>query len=160
MQLTRLSSIIGIFKLPHVGRPCLKDVPPFFFALAGLFATGLLVSIAAFFLPPGEFTPVKPDGIAAWAKIVLLCLFTGYWEEGLFRMYFLTICRRAGIHRYFAALFSSFVFASCHAYEGIPGMINAGLAGILLSAIYLKTESYHGLALAHTAYNVMVFIIA
>jgi membrane protease YdiL (CAAX protease family) len=103
---------------------------------------------------------LKPEGVAAWTKIIILCLLTGYWEEGFFRMYFLAVCRRAGINRYVSVLFSSIVFAFCHSYEGPPGMINAGLAGILLSIVYLKTESYHGTALAHSVYNILAYIIA
>jgi membrane protease YdiL (CAAX protease family) len=39
-------------------------------------------------------------------------------------------------------------------------MINAGIAGILLSIIYLKTESYHGIALAHAVYNILAYVFA
>jgi membrane protease YdiL (CAAX protease family) len=95
-----------------------------------------------------------------WTGILVLCLITGYWEEGLFRLYFLTICGRAGIRNLFSVLVSSLVFAFCHSYEGIPGMVNAGIAGILLSIIYLKTGSYHGLALAHAVYNMLAYMLA
>jgi membrane protease YdiL (CAAX protease family) len=128
--------------------------------LVCLILTGLVAWGLTFLLPSGDFMPVKPSGIIEWVKIIIFCLLIGYWEEGFFRMYFLTVCRRAGINSYVSVLFSSLVFAYCHSYEGIPGMINAGLAGILLSIIYLKTESYHGLALSHTAYNILAYIFA
>jgi membrane protease YdiL (CAAX protease family) len=156
----RLSSIITIFKPPPVGRPGLKDIIPFFSALGCLLLTAVLVSAAASFLPDEKFTLSKPAGITAWAKITVYCLLIGYWEEGFFRMYFLTVCRRAGIEKYAAVLISSLVFASCHYYEGIPGMVNAAIAGVSLSVIYLKTASYHGLALAHSAYNILAYILA
>ncbi|MDR0639758.1 MAG: CPBP family intramembrane metalloprotease [Spirochaetaceae bacterium] len=128
--------------------------------MGSLFLTGVLVWGLTFFLPAEEFTLTKPEGAAAWTGIALLCLFTGYWEEGLFRVYFLTICGRAGIKTLVAVLSSSLVFAFCHSYEGIPGIVNAGVAGILLSIIYLKTGSYHGPALAHALYNILAYILA
>jgi membrane protease YdiL (CAAX protease family) len=113
-----------------------------------------------FFLPAGDFALTKPEGAVSWTGIALLCLFTGYWEEGVFRLYFLTICGRAGIQKAVSVLASSFVFAFCHSYEGILGMVNAGAAGIALSIIYLKTGSYHGPALAHALYNMLAYILA
>ena len=160
MRSTRLSTITAIFKLPPVRKPSLKDIPPFLFSLGALFLTGIAVWGLTFLLPAVEFTPAKPEGAIAWMGIVLLCIFTGYWEEGLFRVYFLTICGRAGIPPFVAAVASSLVFAFCHSYEGPLGIVNAGLAGILLSIIYLKTGSYHGLAAAHALYNVLAYVLA
>jgi membrane protease YdiL (CAAX protease family) len=93
-------------------------------------------------------------------RTVVFCLFTGYWEEGFFRLYILTVCRRAGVKSIAAALCSSLVFALCHVYEGPLGIANAGLAGILLAALFIKTRSYHGLALSHAVYNILAFILA
>jgi membrane protease YdiL (CAAX protease family) len=128
--------------------------------LGSLFLSGVLVWGLTFLLPAGEFSITKLEGVAAWTGIVLLCLFTGYWEEGLFRLYFLTIGNRAGIRNFVSVLASSLVFAFCHSYEGILGMVNAGIAGILLSAVFLKTRSYHGLALAHALYNILAYVLA
>jgi membrane protease YdiL (CAAX protease family) len=116
--------------------------------------------VAESFLPAGELGPARPTGFVVWAITIVLCLFTGYWEEGFFRMYFLTVCDRAGIGKCASVLISSLAFAFCHYYEGMPGMVNAGVAGVVLSIIYLKTESYHGLALAHSAYNILAFALA
>jgi membrane protease YdiL (CAAX protease family) len=128
--------------------------------LGSLFLSSVLAWGITFFLPSEDFTIIKPEGIVAWTGIVLLCLVTGYWEEGVFRLYFLTICSRAGIRNFGSVLASSLVFAFCHSYEGIPGMVNAGVAGITLSVIYLKTGSYHGPALAHALYNMAAYIFA
>jgi membrane protease YdiL (CAAX protease family) len=159
MQSTRLSTIIGIFKFPPVRKPSFKDVPPFFFSFGALLLTGAVVWGLSFLLPAGEFPITKPEGAAAWMGIVLLCLFTGYWEEGVFRLYFLTICDRAGMNRFASVLVSSLAFAFCHSYEGMLGMVNAGTAGVLLSIVYLKTGSYHGPALAHAMYNILAYIL-
>jgi membrane protease YdiL (CAAX protease family) len=165
MQSTRLSTIIAVFKLPNIRKPCVKDALPFLLSLGCLLLTGLLVwllgrFLPAILLPADEFTLAKPEGIIEWTKTIAFCLLVGYWEEGFFRMYLLTVCSRAGIQKYVSVLFSTLVFAVCHNHEGIPGMINAGIASVLLSAIYLKTESYHGIALAHTSYNILAYVLA
>jgi membrane protease YdiL (CAAX protease family) len=129
--------------------------------LGALFLTGTLTWGLTFLLPAaGEFAITRSEGAAAWTGIVFLCLFTGYWEEGIFRLYFLTICNRIGIKNFASVLASSLIFAFCHSYEGIPGMVNAGSAGVLLSIVYLKTGSYHGPALAHAIYNILAYILA
>ncbi|MDR1096455.1 MAG: CPBP family intramembrane metalloprotease [Spirochaetaceae bacterium] len=159
-----MSTVTAIFKLPRIGRPRVKDALPFLFSLGGLLLTGLFVWLLGrflpFVLPPEDFVLAKPAGVIEWAKIIVFCLLVGYWEEGFFRMYFLTVCRRAGIPKYAAVLISTLVFALCHSYEGVPGLINAGIAGVLLSCVYLKTESYHGIAAAHAAYNVLAYVLA
>jgi membrane protease YdiL (CAAX protease family) len=127
-------------------------------ALALLLLGGFFSWMLAGLFPGEGFTQDKPAGGVRWAVIVLFCLCTGYWEEGVFRVYFLTVCRRAGVNIYASVLLSTVVFAWCHAYEGPAGMINAGFAGILLSAVYIKTDSYHGLALAHAAYNILAYL--
>jgi membrane protease YdiL (CAAX protease family) len=160
----RLSTVTAIFKLPRVGRPRAKDALPFLLSLGCLLLAGLFVWLSGrllpFVLPPEDFSLAKPAGIPAWAQTIVFCLLVGYGEEGLFRMYFLTVCRRAEIPAYAAVLISTLVFALCHSYEGIPGMLNAGIAGVLLSCVYLKTESYHGIAAAHAVYNVLAYILA
>lgn len=160
MQSTVLSTIIKICSIPRIGRPCRKDIPPFFITLTALFLAGFFVWIAGTFVRAPSPAIKAPGGVLGWIQTVAFCLFTGYWEEGFFRLYILTVCRRAGIKSITAALCSSLVFALCHVYEGPLGIANAGIAGILLAALFIKTRSYYGLASAHAAYNILAFILA
>jgi membrane protease YdiL (CAAX protease family) len=50
------------------------------------------------------------------------------------------------------------IFGLCHAYEGPWGFANALLAGAFLSLIYIKTASFHGVALSHGLYNILVYL--
>jgi membrane protease YdiL (CAAX protease family) len=54
-------------------------------------------------------------------------------------------------------LVSTALFSFCHTYEGPWGMINAVLAGLLLSLIYVHYGALHGLAWAHGLYNIFIY---
>jgi membrane protease YdiL (CAAX protease family) len=56
-------------------------------------------------------------------------------------------------------VFSTFLFSLCHIYEGPGGFINSILAGILLSALFIRYRSLHGVAWAHGAYNIFVYVM-
>ena len=54
-------------------------------------------------------------------------------------------------------LVSTALFSLCHIYEGLWGVINAVLAGLLLSLIYVHYGALHGLAWAHGLYNIFIY---
>jgi membrane protease YdiL (CAAX protease family) len=54
-------------------------------------------------------------------------------------------------------LVSTALFSLCHIYEGPWGVINAVLAGLLLSLIYVHYGALHGLAWAHGLYNIFIY---
>jgi membrane protease YdiL (CAAX protease family) len=54
-------------------------------------------------------------------------------------------------------LASTALFSLCHIYEGPWGVINAVLAGLLLSLIYVHYGALHGLAWAHGLYNIFIY---
>lgn len=56
-----------------------------------------------------------------------------------------------------AILVSTALFSLCHIYEGPWGVINAALAGLLLSLIYVHYGAIHGLAWAHGLYNIFIY---
>jgi len=49
------------------------------------------------------------------------------------------------------------LFSLCHVYEGPWGILNAVLAGIILSLLFIRFRSLHGIAWAHGAYNIFVY---
>jgi membrane protease YdiL (CAAX protease family) len=54
-------------------------------------------------------------------------------------------------------LVSTVLFSLCHIYEGPWGVVNAVLAGILLSLTYIHYGAIHGLAWAHGLYNIFIY---
>jgi len=141
-------------------------------ALAALCITAFLVSLAATltgFYPPKAVSP--PSGVLGWIGIILLCLSTGCLEEAYFRYYLPERILAANLQRSVqqlpalaaklpAYLISALVFAFCHVSYGPWGFINALLAALVLSMIYIKSSSFPGIAGAHGLYNIFVYISA
>jgi membrane protease YdiL (CAAX protease family) len=162
----RVPAIVLIILLLENQEP-LRIKTAFFTLAAALPALALTGFLASFFatrtgyLPPEPIAP--PSGAPGWAAAVLLSFSTGYLEEAYFRVY---LPRRfldtpqASSPRAIAAAFtaSGIIFALCHAYEGPFGILNAGLAAAVLSLAYIKSSSFHGIALAHGFYNCLVFL--
>jgi membrane protease YdiL (CAAX protease family) len=141
-------------------RPSFRDLRSLGIALPSLIAAGFLVSFVSSLAAavPAAPLPAAPRGFAQWLVIVLSCLSTGYLEETYFRFYLLTRLEGAGIPSGAALVFSVLLFSFCHVYEGPWGTLNAALAGALLSLIFLRRRSLHGIAWAHGLYNVFVYL--
>ncbi|MFP3041644.1 CPBP family intramembrane metalloprotease [Treponema primitia] len=92
--------------------------------------------------------------------MILSCLSTGYLEESYFRFYLFTRFKQGGVSPVKAMIVSSILFALCHVYEGPLGALNALLAGLLLFFIFSRRRSLHGIAWAHGAYNIFVYVMA
>jgi membrane protease YdiL (CAAX protease family) len=101
----------------------------------------------------------SPADLPGWIVLSLSCISTGYLEESFFRFYLLTKFRDMGVRTGTMVSVSVLLFALCHIYEGSWGMLNAVLAGTLLSAIFLRFKSLHGTALAHGLYNAFVYAL-
>ena len=89
--------------------------------------------------------------------MAISCILTGYLEESFFRFYLLQkleVCGALVLPRIF---FATLLFAYCHAYEGLWGVLNAVLAGLLLSVLFERYRSLHGIAIAHAFYNAFVY---
>jgi membrane protease YdiL (CAAX protease family) len=139
-------------------RPAGKDLRCFAVALPALAVTGLGVSFMA--ARSGVFPgmPVRPpESAAAWTAVLLASLTAGFLEEGYFRVYLLEHMNKAGMKAKEAAAAAVVLFSLCHWYEGLWGVVNAALAGIILSFLFLKSKSFYGIALAHGCYNIGVY---
>ena len=137
-----------------------NDTAIAFVTLIALCLTGFLVSLAAFlsgFSPSAEIP--APDGINQWTAIIFLSLGTGFLEEAFFRVYLPQRILEVKNNPKIAYLISAFVFAVCHAGDGLWAVINALLAAGVLSVVYIKSSSFLGIALAHGFYNILVFFL-
>jgi membrane protease YdiL (CAAX protease family) len=124
------------------------------------FASGVVAFFAYYFPEYFEVVIEKPSTFYGWVEITITLLFAGYVEEGIFRYLLPNILRNLGARPLAAALFSQGIFALFHQYEGIYGVIYAGIAGLLLLWVLRRTASLHGTALAHAAYNILVYFFA
>jgi membrane protease YdiL (CAAX protease family) len=141
-----------------------RDFLPFAIGLPGLILIGLAVSflVSFFYLRYGLVLPLKiesPATVLGWIVMAFSCLGTGYLEESYFRYYLLTKLEKQQPNVLLRIIFSTILFSFCHIFEGPGGIINAMLAGFLLSWLYNRYRSLHGVAWAHGAYNIFVYFI-
>jgi membrane protease YdiL (CAAX protease family) len=144
-----------------VTRPGLRDLKAFLIGLPGLILIGFNISMISSLFTEFPGTPVveAPSDLPGWSVTVLSCLSTGYLEESFFRFYLIVKLTRSGLGELKGLIISALFFSLCHLYEGLWGALNAALAGILLSFIFIRLRSLHGLALAHGIYNVFVYLL-
>ena len=137
-----------------------KDFYVLFWGFPGLILTGagvslLMTQFSATGVPPAV---AGPSNIQGWIIVILSCAGTGYLEESFFRFYLLQKLRDWVPYRPAKMLFAVLLFTLCHAYEGPWGMLNAALAGLLLSILFEKYKTLHGIAWAHAFYNVFIYV--
>ncbi|MHC6204353.1 CPBP family intramembrane glutamic endopeptidase [Breznakiellaceae bacterium SP9] len=117
-----------------------------------------LSAVAALF-PASSIAPAPvipaPQGIMAWCIAVLSCLVSSYLEESYFRFY---LYHKLALSRGEYVFFSTLLFAACHRYQGLGGTLNAAIAGLLFAVIFTKTKSLHGIAIAHSTYNLALYV--
>jgi len=151
------------FRLLKATIPAKRDIIPFVIGLPVLIIIGLFVSFLAslFARLYGGFSPPLliegPYSFWGWVVLILACLGTGYLEEIYFRYYLLTKTESLIPSPALRVVFSVLLFAVSHIHDGPWGVINAALAGLFLSALFLRYRSLHGIALAHAGYNFFVY---
>jgi membrane protease YdiL (CAAX protease family) len=136
-----------------------QDLYSILFAFPALLLTGFCISLVSsrFYEIPAGMNIEAPPHIAGWVVMVLSCLSTGYLEETYFRYYLLEKLEIFGLSPLMAILMGVLLFSFCHLYEGPWGVLNAFLAGVILSLIFVRFQSLHGIALTHGLYNVFVY---
>lgn len=122
--------------------------------------------LAAFFEPTFDLTQLR-----YLPFLVLICLFTGIFEEGLFRgLVFPLFAHELKAHKHgvvVAALFSALLFGALHVSnlvtadvgnpivlgQALAKTLQASLFGFFMAAIFLKTNNIWPIALVHGLYN-------
>jgi membrane protease YdiL (CAAX protease family) len=104
--------------------------------------------ITGFFWPPPS-APELANEIAGNVKIALLALllvwtFAAFGEEIAYRGYLLTraadIGRRSTISYWLGIVLVSVLFGYGHYYKGASGIIDSGIAGLILGAAYMVAD--------------------
>ena len=145
-------------------KPKKTDIFSLSMGLPGLIIIGLGISFLALHLPgyQGLAPPPRieaPAGGLGWTVMAISCLLTGYLEESFFRYYLITFFERQIPNAVIRIALSTVLFSACHMYEGPWGILNAVLAGVLLSILFVRFRSLHGIAFAHGCYNIFVYIM-
>ena len=160
----RIPAFKEIFYLPELKFSQKRDLCSLLIGLPGLILTGIVISLLISGLSPdlSMDLPLKvqaPDRILGWIVLVFSCLGTGYLEESFFRYYLLSSLEINISKPAIRVIIAAILFSFCHIYEGPWGILNAALAGILLSVLFIRYRSIHGIAWAHGAYNLFVYIM-
>ena len=145
-------------------KPRWEDFIPFALGFPALAAIGFGISFLVTLFPVGNMLPLPPKidapgNLAGYAVMVISCLGTGYLEESYFRFYLLGKFENHFPNPLYGIILSTIMFSVCHIYEGPWGIINSALAGILLSILFIRYKSLHGIAWAHSAYNILVYVM-
>ena len=145
-------------------KPRMGDLFSFTAGLPGLILIGLGISLLTMFFPfhQGMSLPPKveaPISIIGWIVMIISCLGTGYLEESFFRFYLLTVLEKPLPQAVLRIMLSTLMFSLCHVYEGPWGILNSILAGVLLSMLFVRFRSLHGIAWAHGGYNIFVYVM-
>jgi membrane protease YdiL (CAAX protease family) len=148
----------GKRRLP--GQPRSGDFLSLAIALPGLLGIGLLISLisSVFSADNAALTIEAPKGPLAIIIMLISCFSNGYLEEFYFRYYLFLRFKQASINGIPAIVLSVLLFSLCHVYEGPWGTLNACLAGILLFLVYKKYRVLHGVAWAHSLYNIFIYL--
>jgi membrane protease YdiL (CAAX protease family) len=145
-------------------KPNKGDLHSFILGFPALALIGLTLSLLiSFFSGPASPPRIEaPASAVGWIVMVHSCIGTGYLEESYFRFYLLkkmtnlTYGTRGMVIR---IAISALLFAFCHVYEGPWGIANAILAGVALSVLFERYQALHGIAWAHGAYNIFVYVM-
>jgi len=143
-------------------RPGKKDFIAFFITFPCLLVTGIIVSFISSYTNGSSqsIMPNLPSTLIEWAFLLVTCLLSAYLEESYFRFYLLSKREELNLNAASALVFSVILFSICHIYEGPWGFLNAVISGTILGFVFLWNNSFHGIAIAHTMYNISIYIIS
>lgn len=152
---------------PEVLRRSRKAVGPLGWWAAFVLAVGLAAGVALWLLS-GSAGFLGSNAVARAAYVLALCLMTGLFEEGVFRVLALDalLTRVTPLH---AAVASAVLFGLLHASFGqalavgdavgwaqaVLKPVQAGLFGFFMAALYLKGGSLWFLAGIHAAFDLV-----
>ena len=110
---------------------------------------------------PAAFAPVveRPSGVLAISVMIISCIIAAYLEESFFRALLYHRLLISGLRKIPAILTASFLFAVCHAWQGVWGMSDALLSGVFLGFLFEKQKSLNIIALGHALYNIIVYLL-
>lgn len=153
---TELPAMIGFRRLSPA------DLGIGIITLVGILVVSLTVSqIASLFNPPsgvGEPRYWSFTEPTLAPLVVLSSLVIAYREEVFYRAYWLTRLCGAGVSEVHAVAASALLFSVGHIYQGVAAAAFAGIMGVGLSIVWLRTRSLHGIGIAHGLYNAIVLL--
>ena len=137
---------------------------PSVLALALLFFTALIIKLLTKSYGKTMSTTL-PAGFSQWLFCIITFAVSAVYEETIYRFYFtdaLTRLVHADSNKIilnFCELAGLLVFAFAHLYLGVPAVINAAIAHLILRILYKKTGLIWNCVLIHFVYNIISLIL-
>jgi len=98
-------------------------------------------------------------GYPGTAYLISATLFAGVLEEAIFRGYGMTSFLKSQTHPVIAIFATTAAFAIFHYGQGIDGMLNAAVMGLVLGYVFYKLRNLPAVMIAHALAN-LLFIIS
>lgn len=117
---------------------------PLFMRIIGMSVNDLLAERGDFF----EIVPAMPQWL-----IPLFAMFIGLHEEALFRGFVLGRLRALFGSTVAAVLISTVIFGSLHAYQGMVGVVQTGMVGLVLALVAVRCRTIWPAVVAHGIFN-------
>jgi len=142
-------------------RPGRKDFTACFITFPCLLFTGFFVTLVGSFVgaPSEKIMFHLPSTFFEWLFLLIKSLLAAYLEESYFRFYLLTKREELNLNAVSALALSVILFSICHIYEGPWGFLNAVISGTILGFVFLRYNSFHGIAAAHALYNISTYVL-
>jgi membrane protease YdiL (CAAX protease family) len=140
--------------------PGIKDLISCVIALPCLLLTGFFIASVSYIIGGSSAQiPVNfPSTTPGWIALCAACVFSAYLEESFFRFYILSRGDELKLNALPALVVSVALFSICHIYEGPWGFLNSAISGTILSIVFLRYHSLHGIAIAHSLYNIFIYV--
>jgi len=137
-------------------------------AIVGLAATWIVVGAVSLVAGSIFGEGGGPAPTVAWSferrELIPLALVStltiGYREEIFYRAYIADRAEEADVDVRAALAVGALLFATGHLYQGIMGFVLSLAIGLVLGAVYYRTRSLHGIAVAHGLYNFAVLLLS
>ncbi|MCL2805314.1 MAG: CPBP family intramembrane metalloprotease [Treponema sp.] len=141
-------------------RPRKKDLFAALITFPVLLATGSVIALISSITSGSAALSISsPDTFAGWLVLCISIILAAYLEESFFRFYLLSKRKEMNLSSPAALALSTALFAVCHIYEGPWGFLNAVISGLFLGFVFLRYNTFHGIAIAHGLYNITAYVI-
>lgn len=144
--------------------PKAKDVAGSLPVAASAAAVALCIALISVFAnvsasnPLFQFLQETPLTAGRLFLVFAASLGVGYSEELFFRFFAVTSLESAGFPQKWAAVAGAVLFGASHSAQGLPGMLEAALLGLIFSLFRLRGKNLHTLALGHALYDFIALV--
>jgi len=140
--------------------PGIKDLISCLITLPCLFLTGFFIASVSYIIggTTAQISINFPLTTPGWIALCASCVSSAYLEESFFRFYLLSRRDELKLNATWALVVSVALFSICHLYEGPWGFLNSVISGTILCFVFLRYHSLHGIAIAHSLYNIFIYV--